>query len=33
MNARNCDGNILIVHDQKREQMFMNDRFELKGMS
>ena len=30
MNARNCDGNILIVHDQKREQMFMNDRFGIK---
>ena len=24
MNAENCDGNILIVHDKKREDKFMN---------
>ena len=30
MNARNCDGNILIVHDQKREKMFMDNGFGLK---
>ena len=27
MNAKNCDGNILIVHDQKREDTFMRDNF------
>ena len=25
MNAKNCDGNILIVHDKKREIKFIND--------
>ncbi len=25
MNAENCDGNILIVHDKKREDKFMNN--------
>ena len=25
MNAKNCDGNILIVHDKKRELKFMSD--------
>ena len=25
MNAMNCDGNILIVHDKKREDKFMDD--------
>ena len=27
MNAKNCDGNILIVHDRKREDRFMADGF------
>ena len=27
MNAKNCDGNILIVHDKKREDKFMADGF------
>ena len=25
MNAKNCDGNILIVHDKKREIQFIKD--------
>ena len=27
MNAQNCDGNILIVHDEKREDIFMANNY------